>query len=375
MAEQQNTEQKTAPAAEVEKKEKVSIGKAFQDVMKHKRLFFKVLPVVFVLAAIYTLSKPNYYSCQVMLAPEIANSGSSRGSLASLASTFGMNLGAAATVSNDAIRPDLYPDLMNSVAFLTSLFDIPVHRIDEDSVKTYYDYLLNDQKSTWWSKGIQALFTLIFGKGDDTNVHRDVNTFKLTKKQTLVASMIGKRVLCDVDKKTLVITIQVTDQDPLIAATIADSVQYKLRKFITEYRTSKARIDLDHYVALEQLAKQKYEAALNAYATFSDHNQKVFLERVRSEQTKLENEFQLQQRNYMQVAQQRQLAEAKLQEDTPAFTVLQPATVPLKKSGPARAKTCLVYLFLAFMGTVVWILHKEGDLMPLLGMGGDDDDE
>ena len=61
-----------------------------------------------------------------------------------------------------------------------------------------------------------------------------------------------------------------------------------------------------------------------------------------------------------------------MQEETPAFTVLESATVPVRKAGPSRAKICLVFLFLAFLGTTAWILYKEGDLMALFN--SDDDD-
>jgi hypothetical protein len=309
----------------------------------------------------------------VTLAPELASNSRSSSSLASLASSFGLNMNSMATGS-DALRPDLYPELINSVTFRASLFDIPVRRIKEDTTTTYYDYLLNGQKAPWWSNAQKALLSLIFGKGDDTVDRHEVNTFKLTKKQTAVAKMIAQRVVCDVDKKTFVISIQVMDQDPLIAATIADSVQHRLQDFITSYRTSKARIDVDHYRALEIQAKERYEKALSDYAYFTDHNQRVHLESVRSQQSKLENELQLQQRAYTQIAQQLQLAEAKLQEETPAFTTLQPATVPLRKAGPARAKTCIMWLFLAFIGTTVYVVHKAGHLKPLL-FGGDDEEE
>jgi capsular polysaccharide biosynthesis protein len=57
---------------------------------------------------------------------------------------------------------------------------------------------------------------------------------------------INKKMVCEVDKKTNVITITVTDQDPLIAATVADSVQIYLQRAITEYRTKKARVDLEY---------------------------------------------------------------------------------------------------------------------------------
>ena len=71
----------------------IDLGKIFKDILKHKTLYFKVLPVAFVLAAVYALSLPNYYSCTVKLAPELGTNAQSGGSLAGLASSFGINLG------------------------------------------------------------------------------------------------------------------------------------------------------------------------------------------------------------------------------------------------------------------------------------------
>ena len=81
--------------------------------------------------------------------------------------------------------------------------------------------------------------------------------------------------------------------------------------------------------------------------------------------------MQLQYRTYSQISAQLQLAEAKVQEETPAFTILQPASVPLKKSGPRRKMIVLAFLFLGFVGTTAYMLYKEGELIPFLkGLGG-----
>lgn len=356
--------------------QKPSYIELLNDVKKHRKLYYKVLPVTFVISAIIMLSIPNYYNCTVMLAPELSSIGvKSSGGLASLASSFGINLGSA-SAGADALLPTLYPDLMNSVTFRASLFPIKVQREDEDSTMTYYDYLKDGQKSPWWSaaiKGIATGLSSLFGAEEKES--DKVNTFKLTKEQASVVKAMEKKVVCDVDKKTMVITIDVTDQDPLICATIADSVQMKLQKFITDYRTSKARVDLEHNKKLYAEAKEKYEKARKKYATYTDANQKVFLERVRSEQSELQTELSLRQSAYTQISAQLQLSEAKVQEETPAFTTLQPATVPIQKTGPKRARTCLIFLFLAFIGTTVYVIHKEGHLIPLFASDGDEDDE
>jgi hypothetical protein len=71
--------------------------------------------------------------------------------------------------------------------------------------------------------------------------------------------------------------------------------------------------------------------------------------------------MQLQYNAYQQVAAQLLAAEAKVQEETPAFTTLQSATVPVMKAGPKRAQMCLIFVFLAFLGTTGWIIYKEDD--------------
>ena len=221
----------------MEEESSIDFGKIFQDIKKHKKLYYKVLPIAFVLAAIYALSLPNYYQCTVKLSPELSSSRSSSG-LASLASNFGLNLGmGGGGIGTEALFPTIYPELVNSTDFKTSLF--PVHVTIEgnkkngeaDRTMTYYDYLENEQKSPWWSTVIAAPFKLLgklLSSSDTTKVNR-IDRFRLTKKQADIVKALNKKVVCDVDKKTMVITIDVTDQNPVICATMADSVKTAFR--------------------------------------------------------------------------------------------------------------------------------------------------
>ena len=354
-----------------EEESSIDFGKIFKDLLNHKMLYVKVLPVAFVLAAIYALSLPNYYNCTVKLSPEMSGSKASAGSLASLASSFGVNLGSSG-VGTEALFPTLYPDLMNSVDFKTSLFHVPVtiegdkEEGEKDRTLSYYDYLAKEQKAPWWSGAMKAIFSIFSSKEEKPEVK--VDPFRLTLEQTNIVKAIDKNIVCDVDKKTMVITINVTDQNPVICAKMADTVKTRLQNFITEYRTSKARVDLEYNKKIAAETKARYEKARQKYAEFTDANQDIILQTVRQKQTDLENEMQLQYNAYTQVAAQLLAAEAKVQQETPAFTTLQSATVPVKKSGPKRAQMCLLFVVLAFLGTTGWILYKEDDLKPLLGL-------
>ena len=346
----------------------IDYGKLFKDMLKHKKLYYKVLGLTFVIACIIALSIPNYYKCTVTLSPEMSGS-KSTSSLASLASSFGVNLKGALGNSTEALLPTLYPDLMNSTEFKSGLFTIPV-TIEGDSVKgtvdrtmTYYKYLKDEQKLPWWGATIKWLGSFF----KDEEESKEIDPFRLTKEQAAIVKTIDKNIICDVDKKTMVISIEVTDQDPVICATMADSVKTRLQKAITDYRTSKARVDLEYNKKMYDEAKERYEKASDAYVRYADGNQKVFLENVRQKISKLEDEMQLQRTIYRQLASQVQQAEMQVQEATPAFTTLQNATVPVKKTGPKRARMVLIFLFLAFFGTSAWVLYKEGDLKSLLG--------
>ena len=353
-----------------EEESSIDFKKIFNDIVKHRMLYAKVLPIAFVLAAIYALAQPNYYNCTVKLSPEMSGSKSTSG-LASLASSFGVNLGTGGA-GTEALFPTLYPDLMNSVDFKTSLFHVPVtiegdkEKGEKDRTMSYYDYLSKEQKAPWWSQGIKAFFSMF--KSQSSKLKEDkVNKFRLTKEQADIVKVIDKNVVCDVDKKTMVITINVTDQDPVIAATMADTVKTRLQKFITDYRTSKVRVDLEYNKKIYSETKARYEKARQLYAEFMDHNRDIILQTVRQKQTDLENEMQLQYNAYQQVAAQLLAAEAKVQEETPAFTTLQSATVPVMKAGPKRAQMCLIFVFLAFLGTTGWIIYKEDDWKQFFG--------
>ena len=350
----------------------IDFAKIFKTLWASRILYYKVLPATFVIVALIALSLPNYYTCTVKLSPELSGS-KSTSSLANLASSFGINLGTSG-VGTEALFPTLYPDLMSSVDFKASLFEVPVtiegdkEEGEKDRTMSYYTYLKDEQKSPWWSAAISGTMKFIVSLFKNPKPEEDkVDPFRLTKEQTDIVKAIDKKVVCDVDKKTMVITIDVTDQDALICATMADSVKNRLQNFITDYRTSKARVDLEYYKKVLVEARAKYDEARDRYAAFADSHRAVNSKSAQTKVTDLQTEMQMRSQILQQVIAQMQEAEMKVQENTPAFTTLQSATVPVKKTGPKRAQMCLIFTFLAFLCTSFYILYKEGGLKQFMG--------
>ena len=106
----------------------------FAALKKHKDLYWKVLPVTFVLACIIVLSLPNKYTCEVLLAPELSTRRTTA-SISALAQQMGLKMGSGTLGNTEALYPNLYPDLINSSDFKVSLFNIPVHKKDSNVCK------------------------------------------------------------------------------------------------------------------------------------------------------------------------------------------------------------------------------------------------
>ena len=323
-----------------------------------KKLFLKTLPIAFVVSSIYILGFPRYYGTDIKLAPELGGT-TINSTLGSLASSFGFDLDNLQ--SNDAITPLLYPDLMEDNGFVTSLFNVQVKSQDGSIKTTYHDYLKKYQKPVIWSIPFSWVGNLFKEEEEEEQEGETgiADPYNLSKKEDGIAASIRDNIKINFDKKNAVISISIKDQDALICKTIGDSVKERLQDFITNYRTSKARNDYEYYLKLTMEAKQDYEKARQRYASMADANTSVALRSLEMKMEDMENDLQLRFNAYTTVNLQMQAAKAKVQERTPAFTVIKGANVPIKPSGPKRMIFVAFILLLTFAGTSIYILSKQ----------------
>lgn len=318
-----------------------------------KRLFYKTLPIAFVLSSIFIVSFPRYYNSEVKLAPETESS-LAGGALGSVAASFGIDLGGMQ--SSDAISPLLYPDLMEDNGFVTSMFNFKVKDIDGEINTTYYDYLKNHQKIAWFMYPIDWL-EKYFAK--ESKKKGDFDPYHLSKKDERLTETIRDNVKVSIDKKSGIITINTKAQDALICKTLADSIKNRLQTFITDYRTNKARHDYEYYKKLTADAKKDYEKVRRRYGATADADMDVTMKSVELQITDLENDMQLKYNTYSTMCTQLEAAKAKVQERTPVFTVIKGADVPVKPAGPKRMLFVAGMLLLTFIGTSARILAKD----------------
>lgn len=334
-----------------------------QKVWAGRKLIFKACGIAVVVALVVAFSIPKEYATSVTLAPEVGGrSGSSN--LGALAAMAGVNLRTSA--GEDALSPELYPDIVSSTPFLTSLFDVHVQDGEAEIDTTLYVYLKDYQRAPWWGVITSAPFraigwvsSLFKAEDEEQGGPAELDPFHLTQEESNIANALSGRIAVDVDKKTGVTTLTVTMQDPLISASLTDTIMHSLQNYITDYRTNKARHDLAYMEKLYKEARQEYMKAQEKYARFADTNLDLNRLIYRAEQERLQNEMNLTFQVYTQVAQQLQMAKAKVQEITPVYTVVQPATVPLSAAKPSKMLILVAFVFLAGVISVGWILFVK----------------
>lgn len=308
---------------------------------------------------------PKEYYSEASIIPE-SNEMANMGNASALASMAGISLGGGV----DAIGPELYPNVVQSNRFVVDLLYTTVQTHDAVVRTTLLKYLTDYSRMPFWGYakvGLTKFLKMLvpphdqkeFAKGDRIDPER------MSQEEAALIEGVKYTLGCQINEKSGVIYVSYQCQDPLVAKTVVDTLTQRLQQFIIDYRTSKARVDLEHYQQLAREAKAEYDRALKAYASYCDsHMGGTLLEAYNSERDALENELQLALTAYTRMKQQVQVEEGKVQEKTPAFTILERATVPSRHASPHKMLMAIMWAFLAGVGTIGWyyvrlLLGKE----------------
>lgn len=341
-----------------------------RQILAIRKTLYKAAGVGLVVGILIALGTPKQYTVSVTLSPEMG-SGKTGGGLASMAASFlGTSVGAD---SPDALNATLAPDIVASTPFLLELFNARVVSQDKQIDTTFTAYL-DEQKSSWMGyilkapgMAIGSIKSLFTDEEEETTTVQE-GTIELNEEDAQKLEDLRKQITAEVDKKTSITILTVTLQDPKVTATMADTVVSKLQQYISAYRTSKAKEDCQYLEKLYKERQQEYYAAQQRYARYVDANSNVVFQSTMAERERLQNDMSLAYQVYSQVAQQLQVARAKVQEEKPVFAVVEPAVVPLYPSGTSRKMIVVGFVFLAvaltgawmLLGKNYWLQFKEG---------------
>lgn len=318
----------------------------------HRKFLIKISVVGFVIGVLISFSMPKEYRTIVKITPEQSLSNSNMQQIGSLASVVGLNIG---NNGEDGLSPVLFPEIIKSTPFLISFKSIKLNGSNDDQNITLGEYLNDVVKKPLWayvfgfpSAAITEVSKFLFD--NDECVQNQIGKLIILEPEDYdFLNSFASRISLHVDTKTGLITFETIMQDPLISAQVADTVVNKLQDYIINYKTGKSKKDLDYALRLFFDAKKRYEDAQIKYANYLDANKNIASASYAIEKSNLENEVSLTFGIYSNLAQQVEMSKAKVQQDTPVITILEPAKIPNKPDGPRRIIIILFFVVLSII--------------------------
>lgn len=350
-----------------EEESEIDIMELVTKLWKRRKMIIKWCIGGAIVGLIVGFSLPKTYESSVVLAPETDQKVGS--GVSSIASMMGVSL----DNSVDAINFQMFPDVVASTPFIFDLFDLPVQFERNDSVirTTLIDYMLEYQKSPWWSailsapgKAIGWVLSL-FAEEEEEGGDGTLNPLNLPKKERAVVKYFAENIRVNVDKKTGKTDMSLQMQDPLVVAAVMNQVVENLKDYMSDYRTSKARQDVENLTEICNQRKEDYYKIQQIYAQYVDANKNVILQSAQAERERLQQEMNLAYQVYSQVATQLEGARIKVQQAKPVVAVIEPVVIPLRHVAPSKAKMLIIFTFLAGCISAGWILFGEDYLQQL----------
>jgi uncharacterized protein involved in exopolysaccharide biosynthesis len=335
-----------------EEKDIISIDfSAFFKIIWKEKIWIVLITLLFALGGVYSaLTAREEYVSTGKILPEYQSKAGGLGQFAGLASLAGIDVSSAAGGGSDAVRPDLYPDVLKSTPFFLELLKIKVRTKDNKEMlfSQFYDTFVLDNK-------IDEKNTKIKFPTSNQYIAVSYQTENNLKD-------LRERISAVIDKKTGLITVTVKLPDPVVATLITDYGMNFLTNYITNYRTEKSKRDLNFLAERLDAAKGKYFNNQAKKAQYSDQYQlsMMKLQTADLQRERIESEYKISSTFYNTLLQKYEEAKLKVQQETPVIKVLEPPVVPNKRSEPKRAIIVLIATFLGgIFGIIFGLIRKK----------------
>lgn len=343
--------------------QEIDIMEMISKLWKRRSMIIKWCIAGAVIGLVAGFSIPKTYTAGVTLAPELQQRTSS--GVSSIATMMGFNI----NNNIDAISVEMFPDVVHSIPFIVELFDLPVTFVrDGETITTdLVEYMKEYQKSPWWSAVVGFPFKVLgwcidlvtSGEEDEESADSVLDPTNLPKKERGIVKYFASNIMISVDKKTSKTKMSLKMQDPLVVAAVMEAVTNNLQEYISNYRTTKARQDVENLEVICEQRKADYYAAQQAYAKYIDANKSVILQSANAEKERLQQEMNLAYQVYSQISTQLQGARVRAEQAKPVFVVIDPVTVPIRKTAPSKAKLLVIFTFLAGCCAAGWVVFGE----------------
>lgn len=347
--------------------QEIDLVELIQRMWVNRGLIIKITLVFMILGLMVALFSSKVYTASCDVVPQSSDSSSNLSKMSSMAALVGINLNQGMDVKT--LSPYVYEDIMGSTIFRKELMQTKLTFKDIEQPISFFDYYTNEEYNKpsvfdYVLKYTIGLPGVILGaiRGEQTTPNYDGLGDNKSSIQTLSKleyesmKILDSNVNLMLNDKKGVVSIIVNMPEALAAAQLAQATVTQLQRYITEFKIEKVQSNLDFVQERYNEAKRNFEDIQARRAKFRDANMNTTRYSARTELEKLDAEYSLAMNIYSELATQLEQAKISVKETTPILTVINPVTVPYKKSKPQRAMILFAFTFLgavAGMGCVL----------------------
>ena len=344
----------------------VDLVELIQRMWINRGLIVKVTIGFMVFGLLVAIFSSKVYTASCDVVPQTSES-TTLSRMSSLAAMAGINLNQMQDVKT--LSPYVYENITKSTTFYKELMQTDIFIKEVGHPISFYEYYTSEEynkpsileyilKYTIGLPGV--ILKAIRGDNKDKNLEKlgddTARIETVTEDEYNCMKMLNECVNLTLDDKKGYVTITANMPEALAAAQMAQATVTLLQKYITEFKIEKVQSNLDFVQERYDEAKRNFEDIQARRAKFRDANLNTTRYSARTELDKLDAEYSLAMNLYSELATQLEQAKIKVKETIPVLTIINPVTVPFKKSKPQRAMILIAFTFLgvvAGMGCVL----------------------
>lgn len=360
-----------------EDEQDIDIVELIQKMWLNRKLIIKITVVFMILGLVVALVSPKVFTASCDVVPQTSSQSSTKSQMSSLAKLAGIDL--AQDQDGKTLSPYVYENILKSTKFRKELMQTKIKFEEADRPVSFFEYYTSEEfnKPTiidYALKYTVGLPGVILGAIRGEQPEPDYSALEgekskietTTKEEYETMKILNEAVVLTLDDKKGYVTITVEMPEALAAAQLAQATVDLLQQYITVFKVEKVQSNLDFVQERYNEVKRDFEDVQARRARYRDANHNTIKNQARIEMERLEAEYQLAMNVYSELAMQLEQAKIKVKETIPILTIINPVTVPYKKSKPSRAMILIAFTFLggvAGMGCVLgipWVVESFG---------------
>ena len=313
--------------------EEIDLIDILKKLYNSRKLIIYTTLIFSIIGIAYGLILPIKFNSTTVFIPQ--NQESSSSSLSGVASLVGINLGSGSLGSE--IPSSMYPQIVESIKFkrllLNKVIDTKTNLTIENFLAKHYSIEEVEEEN--------------------------ISDLGMTLNEEKYFEILNEILNVSVNQKDGYISINCEMPIAEYSAKIAKFSRELLQNIIIEYKIETARQNLIFSEGQLIEKKKEFDEIYSKLAFFSDSNLNSVNSFILNEKNKLESEFQIISAVVEEISKQVEQAKLQLKKDTPVFSTIQEAVIPIKKSSPKKAQLVIIFSFLGFILSCISVLLSK----------------